>query len=132
MKGKEHISSKEYIKNYQKALNNYTKSIKFYSNNIKIIETIEKIISQYKENILVFQKNLTLIKKNLIKPLFEEEQKNYGFSIYNKYIEYIDNFFTFQIDSMSNIINELGKKCFVEEENNKSNQIYINPNYIYF
>ena len=119
------ISSKEFIQNYQKAFNNYSNTVKFYHNNIKIIDTFEKIIKEYKEGIFIFQKKLSNIKKSLIKPLYEEEQKNYNFSIYNKYIQYLDNLFTFQIDSISNIINDIDKKLFSEKENNKNNN-YLN------
>ena len=125
MKDKEHISDKEYIQNYSNAINNYSKTVKFYSNNIKIIEGIKKIIYEYKESISSFQKKLTHIRKNLIKPLYQEEQKNFSFSIYNKYILYIDKFFNFQIESMTNIIQEINKKIIEEQGNNKNDNLNI-------
>ena len=125
MKEKEHISDKEYIQNYSNAINNYSKTVKFYSNNIKIIEGIKKIIYEYKESISSFQKKLTHIRKNLIKPLYQEEQKNFSFSIYNKYILYIDKFFNFQIESMTNIIQEINKKIIEEQGNNKNDNLNI-------
>ena len=125
MKDKEHISDKEYIQNYSNAINNYSKTVKFYSNNIKIIEGIKKIIYEYKESISSFQKKLTHIRKNLIKPLYQEEQKNFSFSIYNKYILYIDKFFNFQIESMTNIIQEINKKIIEEQGNNKNENLNI-------
>ena len=128
MKDKEHISDKEYIQNYSNAINNYSKTVKFYSNNIKIIEGIQKIIYQYKESISSFQKKLTHIRKNLIKPLYQEEQKNFSFSIYNKYILYIDKFFNFQIESMTNIIQEINKKIIEEQGNNKNYLNIFNQN----
>jgi hypothetical protein len=125
MKDKEHISDKEYIQNYSNAIINYSKTVKFYSNNIKIIEGIKKIIYEYKESISSFQKKLTHIRKNLIKPLYQEEQKNLSFSIYNKYILYIDKFFNFQIESMTNIIQEINKKIIEEQGNNKNDNLNI-------
>lgn len=125
MKDKEHISDKEYIQNYSNAINNYSKTVKFYSNNIKIIEGIKKIIYEYKESISSFQKKLTHIRKNLIKPLYQEEQKNFSFSIYNKYILYIDKFFNFQIESMTNIIQKINKKIIEEQGNNKNDNLNI-------
>ena len=86
-------SHKNFIQNYQKALNNYSNTIKLYAYNIQAIDGIEKIISGYKESVLLFQKKLSQIKKSVIKPLLEEGQKNFEFSIYNKYLRYIDDIF---------------------------------------
>ena len=115
---KKNDSFKEFIHNYQKASNNYSKVIKFYANNIQIIEGIKKIINEYKECLMSFKKKLNQIQKNLIKPLYDTEQKNHNFSIYNEYITYINNIFNFYIESITNVVGELEQKIFSENDNN--------------
>lgn len=109
-------SQKNFIQNYQKALNNYSNTIKLYAYNIQVIDGIEKIISGYKESVLLFQKKLSQIKKSVIKPLLEEGQKNFEFSVYNKYLRYMDDIFNINIESLTKIINEISTKIFNEND----------------
>ena len=121
MKKNDKNPSKEYTLNYQKAINNYANAIKFYTNHFQILEGIKKIIDEYKESIKLFTKKLVNIQKNLIKPLYEEKQKIFNFSFYIKYLLFLDNFLNFQVESMTNTINELDQKVFPENEKNNFN-----------
>ena len=116
MKEKEGNKQNDFSQNYQKSLNNYSNSIKLYTNNIQIIDGIEKIINGYKDSVLTFQKKLIQIRKNLIRPLFEEGQKNFEFSVYNKYLRYLDDIFNIHIESLSKIMNDISTKIFSEKD----------------
>ena len=124
MKGNDKNPPKDYIQNYQNALNNYTKTIKFYANNIQIIEGIKKIINEYKDSILSFQKRIIQIQKNIIKPLSDDIQKQFNSSAYNEYLKRLDKIFNIQIESITNTINDIDQKLFTDNENN--NNQYIN------
>ena len=124
MKKNDKNPPKDYIQNYQNALNNYTKTIKFYANNIQIIEGIKKIINEYKDSILSFQKRIIQIQKNSIKPLSDDIQKKFNASVYNEYLKRLDKIFNIQIESISNTINDIDQKLFNDNENN--NNQYIN------
>ena len=65
---------------------------------------------------MTFQKKLSQIRKNLIRPLFEEGQKNFEFSVYNKYLRYLDDIFNIHIESLSKIMNDISAKIFNEKD----------------
>ena len=116
--------SKNFFINYQNAFNNYTAAQKYYINNLQIKDSIEKIINSYKDTILLFKKKLIQIKLSLVKTLYIEEKKCFKFaeSIYsynNNFIFLLNQILTYQIDSITNLINDIEKKVFCE--NNKKN-----------
>lgn len=127
---KNSLTSQDFIQNYQKVVNNYSNAIKFYTNNMQIMDVIEKIIIAYKETIISFKKKLIQIKINVIKPFYNEEKKSYKYeeniySFYNNYIFALNQILNFQIDLISNFVNDIDKNLFSEEEKKRSND-YMN------
>ena len=112
--------SQNFFPNYQNAFNNYSSALKYYTNNIQIKDTVEKIINLYKETILTFKKKLIQIKISLIKTIYIEEKNSFKFaeSIYsfnNNFIYILNQIINYQIDSITNLINDIEKKVFSEK-----------------
>ena len=117
-------AKKDFILNYQKALQNYNVAIKFYKKNIQCNEEIKKIIRQYKDGIISFKNKICQIKINLIKAFFDDESKNNNFSIYNDYIQILNKTLNIQIEILSNSINDIEKNIIPQ------NIININDDYL--
>ena len=43
-------------------------------------------------------------------------QKNFEFSVYNKYLRYLDDIFNIHIESLSKIMNDISTKIFSEKD----------------
>ena len=111
----------DFSQNYQQASNNYTNLVKFYNNSIQIHDAIEKIINSYKEGVSIFKKKLIQIKSSLIKPFYNEQTQSYKFDekIYvnnNSYIYKLNQIINFQIDALTNMINDIEQNLFLNTE----------------
>ena len=111
----------DFSQNYQQASNNYTNLVKFYNNSIQIHDAIEKIINSYKEGVSTFKKKLIQIKSSLIKPFYNEQTQSYKFDekIYvnnNSYIYKLNQIINFQIDALTNMINDIEQNLFSNAE----------------
>ena len=112
----------DFSQNYQQASNNYTNLVKFYNNSIQIHDAnsiqihdaIEKIINSYKEGVSTFKKKLIQIKSSLIKPFYNEQTQSYKFDekIYVK----LNQIINFQIDALTNMINDIEQNLFSNAE----------------
>ena len=128
--GRNSITSKNFIINYQNALNNYSNSVKYLIKYKKIIEDIEKIIIGYKDIIKDSQKKLIQLKNNLIKLFYTDEAYTFknDNNIYlslNQYIQYLNNILSLKISSITNEINDLENKN-IFKSNKKTDSNFIN------
>ena len=111
----------DFTQNYQKAFINFSNAVKFYTDNISIMDAIEKIISSYKECALVFKKKLIQLKLSYIKSFYDEEKQIFKFqekmySFDNNLILTLNEILNFEINSISNVINNLENTIFPEVE----------------
>ena len=128
--GRNSITSKNFIINYQNALNNYSNSVKYLIKYKQIIEDIEKIIIGYKDIIKDSQKKLVQLKNNLIKLFYTDEAYTFknDNNIYlslNQYIQYLNNILSLKISSITNEINDLENKN-IFKSNKKTDSNFIN------
>ena len=128
--GRNSITSKNFIINYQNALNNYSNSVKYLIKYKQIIEDIEKIIIGYKDIIKDSQKKLVQLKNNLIKLFYIDEtytfkNDNNIYPSINQYIQYLNNILSLKISSITNEINDLENKN-IFKSNKKTDSNFIN------
>lgn len=125
--------SKKFNVNYQIAFENYSNAIKYYIKNRQLIDELEKIIFGYKDIIKDFQKKIMQLSINLTK-LCTINDKNEKFfykndtSIYpliKKNIKFIKNILTYQIDSLTEQINDFENQN-IFKFNNKKDDNYMN------
>ena len=121
---------KKFNINYQIAFENYSKIIKYYVKNRQLIDDLEKILFGYKDIIKDFQKKLIQLNANLTKLSTNNEKYFYTndtniYPLIKKYIKFIKNILIYQIDSFSELINDL-ENHIIFKSNIKKDDNYIN------
>ena len=127
------IQTKKFNVNYQIAFENYSNAIKYYIKNRQLIDELEKIILGYKDIIKDFQKKIMQLNLNLTKLCTINDKSEKFFykndtSIYpliKKYIKFIKNILTYQIDSFTEQINDFENQNIFKFSNKKDDN-YMN------
>ena len=127
------IQQKKFNVNYQIAFENYNNAIKYYIKNRQLIDELEKIILGYKDIMKDFQKKIMQLNLNLTKLCTINDKSEKFFykndtSIYpliKKYIKFIKNILTYQIDSFTEQINDFENQN-IFKFNNKKDDNYMN------
>jgi hypothetical protein len=127
------IQTKKFNVNYQIVFENYSNAIKYYIKNRQLIDELEKIILGYKDIIKDFQKKIMQLNLNLTKLCTINDKSEKFFykndtSIYpliKKYIKFIKNILTYQIDSFTEQINDFENQNIFKFSNKKDDN-YMN------